>query len=103
MDFIRYWRSRTPQEKEAFAKRAGTTMSHMRTHVVASAKFRTLPLKKNLIRLWVATEGECTLKEVVEHFLGDLDGVKPSSEQLKMADLDVVDLGPFIKDQRVAG
>jgi len=88
MEFSRFWRSLEPAQKKAFCQRAGVPESHMRSHIVTKQKYQTMPHRPRLLRLWQATDGDCTLAEVVEHFIGPLDRTTPTPEQQRIIDGD---------------
>lgn len=65
MKLAEYIKSLSPKEREAYARRCGTTPSYLRIHILAARKEPRRPLREALAR---ESEGNVTLEEVLEHF-----------------------------------
>lgn len=68
MKFKTYYRSLKQPEREAFAKRASTTVGYIENHLIHARK---QPRKKLMESLAEASQGEVSYQEVVKHFFGE--------------------------------
>lgn len=64
--FVTYWRQMNREDREAYAKRAGTTYGYIDTQLIYRHKHASGDMMR---RLAEASNGELTPAEVFEHFL----------------------------------
>ena len=60
-----YIKSLSPEEREVYARRCGTTPSYLRIHILAATKEPRRALREALAR---ESGGNVSLDEVLEHF-----------------------------------
>lgn len=65
-DFKLWYRSLTPQEKDAFAKRAGTSRAYIEGHLFAR---RRVPRRETMEALSTASLGRVSYEDIVRFFL----------------------------------
>jgi len=68
MDLREYYLGLTAEEREAYAKRAGTTVAYM-PQIINVRPFKT-PKPRLMRALATASEGAVSLDEVLRHFYG---------------------------------
>jgi len=67
MNFRDYYLSLEPEEREAYADRAGTTPAYIYCHLIRTPPTR-VPTIKKIKRLADATSGDITFEALVEYF-----------------------------------
>ncbi len=60
-----YIQSLSPEAREVYARRCGTTPSYLRIHIITAKKEPRRALREALAR---ESEGKVSLEEVLEHF-----------------------------------
>jgi len=65
MKLSEYIKSLSPEQREEYANRCGTTPSYLRIHILAARKEPRRPLREALAR---ESDGNVSLGEVLEHF-----------------------------------
>ncbi len=71
MELKTYYRELSPAERKQYADRAGTETEYIRIHLIPPNNPPDRMPRKDLLRsLAEASEGNVSLGEVLEHFLG---------------------------------
>lgn len=60
-----FYRQLPRAEREAYAKRAGTTVNYLENHLIPARK---MPRRDLMERLAAASNGEVSLDDVIQHF-----------------------------------
>ena len=68
MEFVEYYKSLTPPQREAYAKKAGTTANYIRVHIIAPDYRRKIPRLELMRGLAKASKKNVTLPELVSYF-----------------------------------
>lgn len=68
MKFEEYYRSLRGKERDRYAQRAGTTRAYIEAHLLAPPERRKVARKKLVEGLAAASDGNCTVSEILEHF-----------------------------------
>lgn len=63
-----YYRGLRGKERDSFAARAGTTRAYIEIHLLADPQRRKTPRRHLMERLASASQGKCSLEEVLAHF-----------------------------------
>lgn len=63
-----YYQSLSRQQREAYAEAAGTTTGHIENHLMTRKK---IPRKELMSSLAAASNGQCSLLDLLTHFYGE--------------------------------
>lgn len=68
MKFETYYRSLRGKERDKYASRAGTTRNYIENHLLVPSHRRKTPRRDTMVALAGASNGECTLEDVIAYF-----------------------------------
>lgn len=70
MKYRDYFQGLNPRQRDAYARRAATSVGYIQTHLMSTPP-RKVPRRELLRALASATQGRCSLEEVLAHFYSD--------------------------------
>ena len=85
MDFRAYFTGMDTAGRQAFADRANASVAYISCHLISKPP-RKVPLLTHIVTLAEASQGNCTLAEVLDHFMlkVDADRLPPSGQAQAM-------------------
>jgi len=68
MRFDKFYKAMTTLEREAYAKRVGTSRKYFDNHLIVKPSRRVTPRRDRLLTLAKESDGKCSLIDVIEYF-----------------------------------